>query len=238
MESKPPNYIQIINWAWDNIPFINGYSSSFMTLFLAVVDSINRNRWSPTMIPLELLLNKSGLSKPTYLKAREWLINNSLISCESGKNGYQMARFDLGIEVKKLTGINGIEVNNLTADFTSEPDIGVNNLTASLPIINKHKTVFKTIKPVNIEFDEFWNLYGKKVGLEKSRKLWEGLTDNERVQAMNHIPGYTAATPEKKYRKDPQTYLRNKSFNDEIINHERRQPDIIRDQPSGQRARL
>lgn len=73
-------------------------------------------------------------------------------------------------------------------------------------------------KDINISFLEFWNLYDKKVGEKnKLQKKWQNLKDDERVKAMQHIPKYKLSQPEKKYRKDPSTYLNNKSFNDEII---------------------
>jgi len=69
-----------------------------------------------------------------------------------------------------------------------------------------------------IDFDLFWNAYDKKVGdKEKLRKKWQSLKFDEQQKAMAHIPKYKEAQPDKKFRKDPQTYLNNKSFNDEII---------------------
>ena len=76
----------------------------------------------------------------------------------------------------------------------------------------------KEKKEINIEFDVFWNLYDKKVGDKSKLTLnWNSLTDEERSLAINHIPKYKEVTQDKKYRKDPSTYLNNKSFNDEII---------------------
>jgi len=71
---------------------------------------------------------------------------------------------------------------------------------------------------VNISFSDFWELYDKKVGdKSKLQKKWNSLTDEEREKAMEHIQKYKIAQPDKKFRKDPQTYLNNRSFNDEII---------------------
>lgn len=69
-----------------------------------------------------------------------------------------------------------------------------------------------------IEFDLFWNLYDKKVGDKKKLlKKWNNLLDDERKLALEHIPKYKASQPDKIYRKNPETYLNNKSWNDEII---------------------
>lgn len=76
----------------------------------------------------------------------------------------------------------------------------------------------KEVSEINVSFDEFWNHYDKKTG-DKKKLLpkWNALTDDERITAMKHISEYKKAQPDKSFRKDPQTYLNNKSFNDEII---------------------
>lgn len=71
---------------------------------------------------------------------------------------------------------------------------------------------------LNVPFDDWWNAYDKKV--DRSPKLeakWAKLTDSERTLAMQHTALYIKATPDKKFRKNPETYLNNKSFNNEII---------------------
>lgn len=71
---------------------------------------------------------------------------------------------------------------------------------------------------IKISFDIFWDLYDKKVGeKQKLIKKWDSLKYEEQELAIKHIPNYKVAQPDKKYRKDPQTYLNNKSWNDEVI---------------------
>jgi hypothetical protein len=66
-------------------------------------------------------------------------------------------------------------------------------------------------------FSIFWELYEKKVGRPKCEKLWSKLTVKEREECLAYIPLYKHAQPEKQYRKNPETFLRNKSWNDELI---------------------
>lgn len=67
-------------------------------------------------------------------------------------------------------------------------------------------------------FDSFWNDYDKKVGdKEKVKAKYLKLTEIEKELIAIHIPKYIKSQPDKKYRKDPSTYLNNKSWNDEII---------------------
>ena len=73
------------------------------------------------------------------------------------------------------------------------------------------------------EFGMFWNLYDKKVGKEKCQKLWHKLSKKDKEKCLDYIPLYKQAQPDKKFRKNPETFLRNKSWNDELIyNNEQR----------------
>lgn len=71
---------------------------------------------------------------------------------------------------------------------------------------------------LNVPFEFWWNEYKKKVGdIKKLKKKWASLKDEERQLAFDHTRLYVAATPDKTYRKNPETYINNKSWNDEII---------------------
>lgn len=77
-----------------------------------------------------------------------------------------------------------------------------------------------TIVDVDVEvngFNFFWNAYEKKVGRPKCEKLWAKLTLKEKKACLDYIPLYKQAQPDKQYRKNPETFLRNKSWNDELI---------------------
>lgn len=69
-----------------------------------------------------------------------------------------------------------------------------------------------------VDFDTFWNLYEKKVGLkEKVEKMWNDLKVSDRELAIAYIPNYKLSQPNKKFRKNPTTFINNKSWLDEII---------------------
>lgn len=67
-------------------------------------------------------------------------------------------------------------------------------------------------------FMDFWNLYEKKIGDRvKLEKKWVKIPQVDKEVIMRHIPLYKLAQPNKKYRKNPETYLNNKGWLDEII---------------------
>jgi len=82
---------------------------------------------------------------------------------------------------------------------------------------NKAINTLTASPEINIPFISFWNKYDKKAGIKKAEASWLKLTDQERVLAMDHTKKYVISKPDKQFRKDPTSYLSNKSFNDEII---------------------
>ena len=72
-------------------------------------------------------------------------------------------------------------------------------------------------KSVNIPFETFWNMYDKKEDKIKCERKWRNLTDAERNLCIAKLPEYINSTPDKQFRKNPATYLNNKSWENEII---------------------
>ena len=67
------------------------------------------------------------------------------------------------------------------------------------------------------DFEKFWKLYDKKVGKEKCIKKWNKIKQEVKTLIYNTLDAYIRSTPDKSYRKNPLTYLNNKTWNDEII---------------------
>lgn len=66
-------------------------------------------------------------------------------------------------------------------------------------------------------FKDFWNVYDKKVDLAKCEKKWKTINQGAREKIMTHLELYIRSTLDKKYRKNPLTYLNNQSWENEII---------------------
>lgn len=74
---------------------------------------------------------------------------------------------------------------------------------------------------ITISFNDFWELYDKKVGLKsKIEKKWIKLSNKDRQAIMRYIPKYKEAQPDKRYRKNPETFFNNRSWEDEVISNE------------------
>lgn len=82
--------------------------------------------------------------------------------------------------------------------------------------VNEDKSIIT--KVINIDFEKFWELYGKKVGDKlKCKKKWDSLTDKERETSIQTIPNFIKQFTDKQYQPYPETYLNQKRWNDEIV---------------------
>ena len=101
------------------------------------------------------------------------------------------------------------------------------NETVSLPVEQvvgvevevEQSTTVETLQSPDNSFEIFWGVYDKKVGKEPSKRLWVRLRDSDKEAIMKHIDKYVKSTPEKQFRKDPANYLKDRVWEDEVIEH-------------------
>ena len=86
-----------------------------------------------------------------------------------------------------------------------------------IDIVKDKGIVIDKDKEINIVFDVFWNLYDKKKDRPKCERKWNNLKDRERELIISYIPAYKESTQDKQYRKDPATFLNNRSWENEIL---------------------
>jgi len=93
------------------------------------------------------------------------------------------------------------------------------NASETHPKIDANDMLIKESKEKEkkIVFARFWDLYDKKVDKHKCIGYWDKLTNEEIELIFQHIPRYKISQPDKQFRKDPKSYLYNRSWENEII---------------------
>lgn len=66
-------------------------------------------------------------------------------------------------------------------------------------------------------FESFWNLYDKKVERDACKKKFLKLDLPVIEKILQVVPNYVSTTPDKQYRKNPETWINNKCWDDELI---------------------
>lgn len=106
--------------------------------------------------------------------------------------------------------------NAKSSKNNSTSEAYVKHMETETEIVTENRTKNKT-ELVDENFDYWWDCYDKKRGKEKAKVKWDKLNDKEKELALIVVKDYVNSTPDKNFRKDPATYLNNKSFKDEII---------------------
>lgn len=67
------------------------------------------------------------------------------------------------------------------------------------------------------EFEHcFWEPYGKKGNKKTTFKLWRKLSKKKQTVASDYAWDYAKATPDKAYRKNAETFIRQECWNDQL----------------------
>lgn len=103
---------------------------------------------------------------------------------------------------------NNIECKDISIEFEFIDDNNRAN-------IEKEKNTKKEKENSEL-FEQCWVAYNRKGSKKKSKDQWNKLTDKEKERVLSHIKVYVA-TREKNFQRDFERYLRDKVFNDIII---------------------
>ena len=68
-----------------------------------------------------------------------------------------------------------------------------------------------------VSFDIFWDLYDKKVDRKTCEPKWNKLSETDKKAALEYIPKYKEAEPRKAFRKNPETFLNRRAWENELI---------------------
>jgi hypothetical protein len=82
---------------------------------------------------------------------------------------------------------------------------------------NEQSTKLKNKEYKEKLFETFWNLYDKKVERDACKKKFLKLDLPVIEKILQVVPNYVLTTPDKQYRKNPETWINNKCWDDELI---------------------
>lgn len=203
------------DWCFENPEKIN---PNHTALYFFMIEHCNRLGWREKFgLPTEMAKDAIGIkSYNTYIKTLRDLVDFGFVTMiEKSKNQYSSNIVALSKFNKALDkALDKAMLKHLTKQ------------DESISSINKQLT----LEQLNISFDDFWDLYDKKVGKkEKLISKWNSLSETEKQKIMDYIPKYKIQQPNKSFRKDPMTFFNNESWNDEIFGVKSTDTDEIPD---------
>lgn len=216
------------DFCFDNPELIN---PNHTAIFMFAIEHCNRLGWKEKFgFPSQMTMDALGIKNHhTYIKYFNDLVSWGFFKLiQKSTNQYSANVISLSFgKSKNSKALDKAFIKHTTKQQQSNPQ----STQQSNDSINKQQTINQLNKePINNitanaevfvwpTFLDFWNKYDKKVGKPKSEILWKKIEQGAREKIMEHLDRYGQI--EKKYRKDPERYLKNECWNDEIVNQEK-----------------
>lgn len=177
---------------------------------------LNQNSIRRWMIELEKdgWIESGNFNLKRYDKTKWYTLGEKFISYLESESLVQNEQ-GMVTDVQNEQGLTESLVQNEQSIVQNEHSIVQNE--QPIPDIDHYRPNIKSNPSSGgLTFEEFWELYDKKVGKSITEKLFSKLSAADKEKIKVHVPRYVLAKP-KTFRKDPERYLKHRTFNDEIV---------------------
>ncbi len=210
-------FFKINNDLFDKILSTSLNKLELLTLLCVIRFTLGYNR-TQHELSLRYISKNTGIAFQHISKAIKVLNAMNIISVQGSESNSQGRVIILNTEVHKW-GLksNQIGYSNQNGDCRVT-NLVTDSVTKSVIIKIHNKDKFKiqaSLEALKNEFDRFWGLYGKSIGRAKCFKMWQKLTEGEKAQIFITLPNYLEHTPDIKYRKYPERYLKDRVWEDD-----------------------
>lgn len=121
-------------------------------------------------------------------------------------------------ETNKVNGAKGGRPRNPKEPKETERLISEPKKPVEVKVEVKEEVEVKEDLTLYPSFDDFWILYDKKSGNKKKcLSSWSKNNQAVKESIMVHLNDYVKSTPDKQYRKNPETYLNQSHWENEIL---------------------
>ena len=201
------------DYAFDNPEKI---SPNHSAIYFFAIEHCNRLGWKEKFgFPSQMTMDAVGIKKhQTYIRYFEDLCEWGFFKLiQKSKNQYSANIISLTSAMPK----NGKALDKAIIKHTAKQtqSNGQSNSSIDIPIYKD--TNIQINNNTCLTFDQFWNMYGKKVDSKKCKDKFETIKESDRKKILDTLELYVKSKPEVKFRKDPIRYLTGEIWNDEII---------------------
>jgi hypothetical protein len=224
--------LRSVNTCFWSDPWVEDLTPTEKLLYLYFITNEKTNMLGVYELSIKKISFETGIDKQTIQKALKGFetINkvrytkNHIILLNFAKH----QNYNTNMKISAIDVFNSLpkelKVNKETID-RSNASKGFERVLCCLGMVRKVEVEDELEDEVKIEnenkksdlFDTFWNLYAKKEDRKKSFSKWMNLKIETMETIIEVVPKYVKQKPEIKYRKNPVTFLNNRSWEDEII---------------------
>ena len=215
-------------------PFIENLTPNQKLLFLYLITNEKTNMLGIYESSTKKISFETGIKEETVVNdlkhferlAKVKYVNNYVILINFMKHqNFNTNMMKSAIDnYEKLPNI--LKDNNLIID-RKNPSKGFESLLNHFGMVRKYEEEVEyeyeeenkdeNQKKSCFTFEEFWELYDKKTGKSNAESKYKSIPEKERQKIKETLPLYLQRVTDKKYQKDPCTYLKGSFWNDEIL---------------------
>lgn len=201
-----------VHWIWKSPQRLQWWIDILLTVNHADAKVMIRGqlvkcRRGQSVMSLDTWATRWGTTKKTVKRFFELLVGDGMLEYENIQISTRISVINYDNYQGEVNGHATISTRLVDAEYT---------VASPEQLMNKNKENNK-IKEINIPFENFWNLYGKKKGSKKdAEKRWARLTDQTRQIIISTLPNFLASINEERFIPHPINYLRQERWNDEI----------------------
>jgi hypothetical protein len=146
------------------------------------------------------------------------------------QKGYVLSCRQIDPATNRMVGWNHIVYDSpqLSQDMdfpiSGFPDVGDFRQSENIDIY-KETNIYKETITYKYAFEDFWLAYDKKVDKKQTLAVWNKLSDEDRILAVEGVGNHKSGR-DRKYWKDPVRYLRDRRWEDETQNKTIKQTPI------------
>lgn len=238
--------LRSVSTAFWSDPFIEDLTPSEKLLYIYFITNEKTNMLGIYEVSVKKISFETGIPKETVLKALEsfetlykikrignYLVLTNFMKHQNYNPNMKKAAIECYLNLPKEVQISNLVINK------SNPSEAFESLSNHYGMVRKveveSESESKSESEGEIEFkgedetadfeiliyptfEDFWNLYDLKKGdKDKIKKKFDDLAQDTKEYIMQYLPNYIKSTPDKQYRKHPETFINNKSWNDEIF---------------------
>ncbi len=199
---------------WFNYCFENPerIKPNHTAVYFFAIDHCNRLGWKDKFgFPSQMVMEAIGIrSWKTYSNTLNELVEFGFIKMiEKSRNQYSSNIIAIVKNAKATTKALDKALSNHSTKH-SRPIVSIDKQ------YNKEQETNNTPSKDEEEFEYFWTLYDKKQDKKKCLVKWLKLNTTDKAKIFETVRKYVTANSDRRYRKNPLTYLNGENWNDII----------------------
>lgn len=196
-------YRDFWNYCFENPDIIK---PTDIAIYSFAIEHCNRLGWKEKFgLPSTMVMEATSIkSYNTYIQALNKLVDIGFIKMvEKSKNQYSSNIIALSnFNKAQYKALDKALIKHCTKQIVKQRESTVQSTVQSTDSID-----IQVYNNTNIQFYNFWDLYGLKREIKACQDKWSKLKPQEKEKAIKAIPLYIASLSDIKYQKHPATYI-------------------------------